>query len=266
MAIAGVAMAPSYAVGMVPHFTMSEQPMATLNAAPGATVQTVMDADAMRFLYDLGSRSRDYTVQNINGATYVNVSRDNPLTHIPTYEKPEPDELSTIYTLSGLMDYIRNDVDAHFPRHDRLQVLVTGVDRVELWSPVHGEKRDRSRLAVCQFERPRIALNEYMQYYIASATGTLYCPTVNKIDLTAYSTIHCRGIATKPTNIRLYVGTTRTISSSNAVALQLIALTANTIGEGALDISTLSGQYYVFVGLYSELGPITLSVDCVWMD
>lgn len=104
-----------------------------------------------------------------------------------------------------------------------------------------------------------------MQYYVAN-TGALYCPTVNKIDLTAYNTIHCRGIATKATNLRLYVGSTRTISSGSAVALQLTALTADTIGEVALDISTLSGQFYVFVGLYSELGPITLSVDCVWMD
>ena len=124
--------------------------------------QYPMEGDAMRFLYELGCRSRDYTVREINGATYVNTPMDAPLSQITPYEKPDPRELKGIYTLSGLVDYLKGDVDGHFTRHDQLLVVVTGVDRVEVWTPVHGEARARTLLAVCTFERPRIMLNDYM--------------------------------------------------------------------------------------------------------
>ncbi len=138
---------------------MASEPQAVRNDPPA---QYPMEGDAMRFLYELGCRSRDYTVREINGATYVNVSSDNPLERIDPYEKPDPRELKGIYTLSGLVDYLKGDVDGHFQRHEQLLVIVTSVDRVEVWTPVHGETRTRTLLAVCTFERPRITLNDYM--------------------------------------------------------------------------------------------------------
>ncbi len=124
--------------------------------------EPLMDADAMRFLYDLGSQSRAYSVQEINGATYVNTPRENPLTRIPPYEKPYPEEFGGIYPLSGLVEYLKNDVDGHFTRDTTLQVVVANYDRVEVWTPVHGEGRRRNALAVCKFERPQISLNQYL--------------------------------------------------------------------------------------------------------
>lgn len=142
---------------------MSEQSPRTPVTSQSTATEAVMDADAMRFLYDLGRQNRDYAIQEINGATYVNVSRENPLTRIAPYEQPEPKELaSSIYTLSGLVDYIRNDVDTHFTRHAQLQVIVSDTGRVDLWTPVYGLERKRALLASCTFERPRIALNEYL--------------------------------------------------------------------------------------------------------
>jgi len=118
-----------------------------------------MEGDAMRFLYELGCKNRDYTVREICGAMYAN-TRD--LQRIDPYEKPDADELKGIYTLSGLIDYLKNDVDGHYTRDDRLQVIVTDTNRVEVWTPIHGLTRERSRLAVCTFERPKITLNDFM--------------------------------------------------------------------------------------------------------
>ena len=123
---------------------MEEQIQDILAAQGAPLTQALLDADAMRFLYELGTQNRAYTVQQINGATYVNTDPDKPLSRIDPYEKPEPGELGGIYTLSGLVDYIKNDVDGHLTRHDRLQVIVTGYDKVEVWSPVHGEQRQRA--------------------------------------------------------------------------------------------------------------------------
>lgn len=53
-------------------------------------------------------------------------------------------------------------MDGHFTRDSTLQVVVTSPDRVEVWSPVHGEERARALLAKCTFERPQINLNRYM--------------------------------------------------------------------------------------------------------
>lgn len=125
-------------------------------------IQTILDADAMRFLFGLGCQNRDYSVREINGATYVNTARENPLVEVKPYEKPDPGTFNGIYTLSGLVDYLKNDVDGHFTRDSTLQVVVTSPERVDVWSPVHGEERQRSLLAKCTFERPQINLNRYM--------------------------------------------------------------------------------------------------------
>lgn len=131
-------------------------PMQVQNETPA---QFPMEGNAMRFLYELGCQSRDYTVAQINGAAYVNTSG---LERIDPYEKPDPRELKGIFTLSGLVEYLKADVDMHYDRHTRLHVIVTDPNRVEVWTPVHGEMRSRSLLAECTFERPKITLNDYM--------------------------------------------------------------------------------------------------------
>lgn len=63
-----------------------------------------LDAEAMRFLYELGTKNRSYTVQEIDGRMYVNT---NDLVRI---KEPFPAVLPTvnIFTLSGLVDYMVN--------------------------------------------------------------------------------------------------------------------------------------------------------------
>ena len=78
-----------------------------------------LDAEAMRFLYELGTKNRSYTVQEIDGRMYVNT---NDLVRI---KEPFPAVLPTvnIFTLSGLVDYILNDPDDHLDKFGNLVVL-----------------------------------------------------------------------------------------------------------------------------------------------
>lgn len=143
---------------------MSETPNEIMNVLTPDTLgmRAAMDADAMNFLFELGCKTRDYTIQTINGATYVNTARENPLTRVDPYEKPEPEPLNSIYTLTGLVEYLKNDVDGHYLRHSTLQAVVSNFDRVDIYTPVHGEMRQRSLLASCRFARPDITLNRYL--------------------------------------------------------------------------------------------------------
>lgn len=120
-----------------------------------------MSADAMRFLFELGKKQRDYTIKEINGATYVNTSPKYPLERIGKYERPAPN-MFTAYSLSGLVEYLKNDVDEHFRRHDALHVVVENTDRVTVYSPIHGESNRRDLLARCVFTRPDIPFDRYM--------------------------------------------------------------------------------------------------------
>lgn len=131
-------------------------------AAP--IVTNPMSEDAMRFIYELGCKNRDYTVREINGGIYVNT---NGLTLVQKYERPAPD-LFTSYTLTGLVEYLKNDVDGHFRACDFVHVVVEGVNTVSVYAPIRGEKNQRHKLATCRFERPNVALNQYVDQELFS--------------------------------------------------------------------------------------------------
>ena len=88
-----------------------------------------LDAEAMRFLYELGTKNRSYTVQEIDGRMYVNT---NDLVRI---KEPFPAVLPTvnIFTLSGLVDYILNDPDGQLDKFGNLVVQVTDPRKVVLY-------------------------------------------------------------------------------------------------------------------------------------
>ena len=88
-----------------------------------------LDADAMRFLYELGTKNRSYTVQEIDGRMYVNTS------DLVRIKEPFPAVLPTvnIFTLSGLVDYILNDPDDHLDKFGNLVVQVTDPRKVVLY-------------------------------------------------------------------------------------------------------------------------------------
>lgn len=117
-----------------------------------------MNADAMKFIYELGRRQRDYAVQEIEGATYVNTEN---LVRIKKYEQPEPDRFLA-RTLTGLVEWLKADVDHLREQYGPLYVSVADVNRVEVLSPLYGEENTRAILASCTVEMPFINLDDFM--------------------------------------------------------------------------------------------------------
>jgi len=118
-----------------------------------------MSADAMKFIYELGRGSRDYTVREINGELYANHAN---LTRIGKVERPEPDVFD-IRTLTGLVDWLRADVDGLIAESPApLYVSVHGVNGVRVYTPLTGENNERHCLAQCCVEMPGIILNTYL--------------------------------------------------------------------------------------------------------
>lgn len=153
-------------------------PVAALQTAP-TVLQPAnpMDRDAMEFIYGLGCNNRAYTVQEIQGATYVNT---DGLTRIDKYERPAPDTFIP-KTLSGLVDWLKADVDKFFAIFPMLYVHVSGVRNVKVLSPVHGETNVRDVLAECEYEAPEIPFNKYVgQEEFLIALQTRFCEGPNR--------------------------------------------------------------------------------------
>lgn len=117
-----------------------------------------LDADAMQFLYNLGKQSKEYIVQEIDGATYVNTK---DLTRIKPHEQPAPESFGA-KTLSGLVEWLRADVDGMFDVFGTLYVSVCGVNHVRVLSPVFGQDNTRKVLAFCEVDTLDIRLNSYL--------------------------------------------------------------------------------------------------------
>lgn len=117
-----------------------------------------MDEDAMKFIFELGRRSKDYTVQEINGSIYANTK---DLTLIKPYETPAPETFDAC-TLSGLVDWLRADNDKLFDHYGALYVSVRDVNYVQVLTPLTGQDNTRHCLASCIVEMPEIKLNGYM--------------------------------------------------------------------------------------------------------
>lgn len=116
-----------------------------------------MTADAMQLLYDLGRNDRAFTVQEINGRLYTNAKELMP---IDKYA-PAPD-VFTARTLTGLVDWLRNDVDKLAEKHGTLYVSVYDVNGVVVLSPLTGESNSRQMLAQCVVEMPKIFFDCYI--------------------------------------------------------------------------------------------------------
>ena len=139
--------------------TPAEQTPITAVANPSFMQSTnPMDRDAMQFLYELGCRSRDYKVQEINGAIYVNT---DGLERIDKYEPPALDTFAP-RTLSGLVDWLKADLDKLFELFDKLYVHVDATNNVKVYSPVHTSKNRRDLLAECEYTPPPIKFDNYM--------------------------------------------------------------------------------------------------------
>jgi hypothetical protein len=119
-----------------------------------------MSADLADFLYNLGRGSRDFTVQKIGDELYTNY---NDLKRLPKYE-PAASPLFNIFTLSGLCEWLRNDVDGNFERYGRLMVAVENEVTVSVYPPVCGvEQNRRPALACCKHDVARFPWGTFME-------------------------------------------------------------------------------------------------------
>lgn len=103
------------------------------------------------------------TVLQIDGHSYTfyrgNMARVKPV-------KPEPEEKPDIFeafSLSGLVDFIRTDVDGIFQSPAfRHTVRVIDPKHVEVLTPLHGFYKERNLIASCAALTPKIAFGTFL--------------------------------------------------------------------------------------------------------
>lgn len=111
------------------------------------TPQQPMSDDLAKFLLDTGRSSRDFTVKEIRGELYTNF---DGLKRMPKYEPSSPATVPT-FTLDGLCEWIKQDIDGNFAKYDRLMVAVENEVTVSVYPPVCGvELNRRPQLAECK--------------------------------------------------------------------------------------------------------------------
>lgn len=120
--------------------------------------------DAMSYLVEIGvemqAAKKKPEVLEVNGHTF--------LFHNGVYDEVERiDDVSpapvSIYTLSGLVDWIRSDPDHLFTdKANPCTVRVESPCSVSVFSPLTTVERVRSLIAVCKYDPPRVRYNEYM--------------------------------------------------------------------------------------------------------
>lgn len=102
-------------------------------------------------------------VTEIDGHKYVaykgNFNRVRP---VEPEEEKQPAAFET-FSLQGLVDFIKTDVDGLFGNPERRHIVrVTNVNKVEVFSPVTGFFKKRYLVAVCNALVPQIPFDKYM--------------------------------------------------------------------------------------------------------
>lgn len=98
--------------------------------------------------YDLSEQVKPY-FEKIGDETYLVNPRTGSMERIEIPIPYAPPKFE-VYSLDGIIEYIKRDPDGHTDRYDgRVVLRVDGVDRVSLHSPVYGPRNTRSELAVC---------------------------------------------------------------------------------------------------------------------
>ena len=103
-------------------------------------------------------------VLEINGGVYAFFGgRMNRMEHVLPDDMPEPSSV-TVFSLNGLVDMIRADVDGMFAEGNPMHIVrVTDETTVEVLSPALGIHRVRHRRILCQAPVPRIRFGQYLE-------------------------------------------------------------------------------------------------------
>lgn len=103
-------------------------------------------------------------VLEINGGVYAFFGgRMNRMEHVLPDDLPEPSSV-TVFSLNGLVDMIRADVDGMFAEGQPMHIVrVTDETTVEVLSPALGIHKVRHRRILCQAPVPRIRFGQYLE-------------------------------------------------------------------------------------------------------
>lgn len=123
-----------------------------------------------RYLYEMGMKAQEAketpVIQEIKGETYV-FHKGNMIKVNDGLPKrgPFPD-VFTAYTLQGLVDYIKTDVDGIFSFGENVKpgftVHVMNEGQVVVESEIGGYYLDRTPVAICKAFQPRIQFDRYL--------------------------------------------------------------------------------------------------------
>lgn len=103
-------------------------------------------------------------VLEINGGVYTFFcGRMNRMERVLPDDLPEPSSV-TVFSLNGLVDMIRADVDGMFAEGQPMHIVrVTDETTVEVLSPALGFNKVRHRRILCQAPVPRIRFGQYLE-------------------------------------------------------------------------------------------------------
>lgn len=138
----------------------------TLNSAIAGISPEAARAQA-EYLVDTGMRLAEAQqkpiIETIDDHHYVffdgTMTRIKP---IPPEDGPQP-ETFVAFSLNGLVDYIKTDVDGLFNADGiRHIVSVCAVDTVKVYTPITGYSKSRHVIAECRAHVPEIPFNRYI--------------------------------------------------------------------------------------------------------
>lgn len=103
-------------------------------------------------------------IREINGGTYVFFGgRMNRMERVLPDDPPEPSSVN-VFSLNGLVDMIRADVDGMFDEDQPTHIVrVTDETTVEVISPAIGVHQTRYRRILCKAPVPHIRFGEYLE-------------------------------------------------------------------------------------------------------
>lgn len=107
-------------------------------------------------------------IADVDGHKYVFTKNMNGHLAMNRIKPVEPEEevhpeIFQAFSLRGLVDYIKTDVDGIFNTEGiRHIVSICGVDCVKVYSPITGYHKQRHVVAECRARNPRIPFDQYM--------------------------------------------------------------------------------------------------------
>lgn len=125
----------------------------------------MMSREALKYLVELGERVNNKEcepiVLEIKGQTYVCLNgRLERYTEMDALPAPS---MFTAYTLDGLIEWIKADVNGFFKRpEERCIARVSSPTEVEVLTPCKGSENKMQRLAKCSYLAPDIKFDRFM--------------------------------------------------------------------------------------------------------